>query len=369
MAEDSRGTRMGCLFTGVIVIFGLAALILFVKMLKADGVKRWPSVAGLVTRAEKQGWWDEKVGRRFYLTYQYEVNDKTYTSSALHLEEASLKRLSALRPKVKAGDSVQVWYNPEKPEQAVLNTELPRDPFGLMLVVGGFVFMAVTMVVKERRWDRVVEQVSQALPKEYRGERPLPESDIVQDSGAVLRLQTGLSVFWRIGMPFAITSFVGMFVMMVTQEEINPGWTMAAYLGFNASFWALGLIVGFLFSAGCSTTLEVNAKTQTVTETATRFFRKQILTYRFSDISQVSLSRDGWSETNTQKGWKLALQAQNQHVEAKGLQRLIPQEALRYTPLFVSVRGRDTQPADQAYLEVIRKRLEFLIFGKGTSGA
>jgi hypothetical protein len=87
--------------------------------------KSWPSVPGTITRSEVKVW--KSDGNTHYepdIAYSYSVEGKKYSSSKITVGDGALdnnvskaKRLQAEYP---AGKEVDVYYDPDLPESAVL---------------------------------------------------------------------------------------------------------------------------------------------------------------------------------------------------------------------------------------------------------
>ncbi|MDX9930873.1 MAG: DUF3592 domain-containing protein [Bacteroidales bacterium] len=89
--------------------------------------KSWPSVPGTITKSEVQVF--KRDGNTHYqpdIAYSYSVEGKKYSSSKITVGDGALdnnvskaKRLQAEYP---AGKEVDVYYDPDLPESAVLQT-------------------------------------------------------------------------------------------------------------------------------------------------------------------------------------------------------------------------------------------------------
>ncbi|WP_300461115.1 DUF3592 domain-containing protein [Desulfobacula sp.] len=346
MNKNDPPRKLTRLFMGIGLIFGIIVVSIFFQTLTLWKISQtWPVTTGIVTRTASKGWWDEERERRYYLEYEYTVGEKTYTNVQFHFKERSIKKYKYLIRKYKKGDPIPVWVNPESPDQAVINTAYPRDGFALLVVLTGFLMMMGTMILKETRWQRQTQALTAALPKDYQGDQPLPASGILTDSGGVVRLNTGMSIFWSFGIPFVCFSFLSLLFMMIFLNELNPGWSLLDYSSIMAGSWGASLVGGFLIKIGFRKTLEINADQKMITETSATFFKQTSRKYAFSDIQELLLERETWRKTNTLKNWILYLHTQSRQ------------------SIFVSFRHRDIQPSDEAYLGCVKQRLETLIFG------
>lgn len=346
MTTDESPKKFSPLFIGVFLIFGTITLLIGFQTFKLWQIRQnWSSVTGTVVKTEPRGWWDDQEEWRYYLKYEYAVQGKTYTGTRLHLKEKSLKRFTYLIRHFKKGDPITVWYQPDDPAQAVINTEYLRDSFALIMVFAGFLFMAGTMILKEKQWQRLTDRMTALVPDNYKGNQPLPESNILTDRNGVLQLNTGMSVFWSRGVPFLFLAFIALFIMMLSTSEINPGWTLSHYLTMVGASWGAGLAAGFLVKALHRKKLEINASQKMIREISFVFFKRDTSEFKFSDMMELKLHRDQWHITNTLRNWILYLHTRSRQ------------------SIFVCFRHRDIQPAHKKYLETIKTRIEFLVFG------
>lgn len=131
---------MGVLFTlvggGLIVWQALA-------MERAAASRRWPRASGKVLRVSMDEREDtETLGGHLYLVKvicQYRVGDSEYTCDRLRFGIASwdqrwVARLSRALKKYSAGDRVEIAFNPQKPEESVL------EPGFAPTLLTGFLF-------------------------------------------------------------------------------------------------------------------------------------------------------------------------------------------------------------------------------------
>jgi hypothetical protein len=346
MNKNDPPKKLTRLFMVVGVIFGIVVVSILFQTLTLWKISHtWTETTGVVTRTASKGWWDEEKERRYYLEYQYTVGEKTYTNVRFHFKERTIKKYKHLIRDFKKRDPITVWVNPESPDQAVINTAYLRDGFALLVVLTGFLMMIGTMILKENRWQRQTQMLTAALPNDYQGTQALPASGILTDSGGIVRLNTGMSIFWSFGIPFVCFSFLSLLFMMIFLNELNPGWSLLDYSSVIAGSWGASLVVGFFVKTGFRKTLEINADQKMITETSATFFKQTTRVYAFSDIQELKLERETWRTANTLQNWILYLHTRSRQ------------------SIFVSFRHRDIQPSDETYLGCIKQRLETIIFG------
>lgn len=343
--SDQPYTRL----SGVFKVFGvLMALIListFYHTFRLWQVRQtWKMVKGQVVRKTDRGWWDEERQKRYYVAYAYEVDGKRHTATRFHLKEDSLKGYGDLRSLYREGDPIFVYYNPEHPEASVLSVAYLRNGFVFITLVIGFLVLAGTHILKETRWQRQTDTLLAGVPRDDNGRHPLPPSPILTDSGLVLRLDTGLSGFWTLGIPFLGMSMLGVALMVVFLPEINPGWSLKPYAAFVLITWGAGLLVaGFMkrFKHG----LEVDGEKREIRETNETPFGGGGTPYGFSQVQELRLYREKWRHDNPLRNWILYIQLKSR--------KSLP----------ISLRHRDLQPGQPRYLDLVKKRIEYLVSG------
>ena len=141
----------------LLLLFGLLwlggfAFIHFRAVAKANASETWPTAMGKVVRSEviveedKDGegttWYNPVVA------YSYNVAGETIECSRIrfaNMRRGSRKKAEEILARYGAGDSVTVRYNPEKANEAVLESRKP-GPLYLILALGGLVFIAAGLM-------------------------------------------------------------------------------------------------------------------------------------------------------------------------------------------------------------------------------
>lgn len=136
---------------------GLASLIggLVLKRLLSKS-KSWPKTVGKIVEASIEPGWTQAGGSRLYVVrpkvvYKYMVGNTVYTSSQLALIESNTANEQEARSKASkysAGQLVDVYYNPKKPDFAVLTVGDPTQGkfpwamiiIGIIAVVGAIIW-------------------------------------------------------------------------------------------------------------------------------------------------------------------------------------------------------------------------------------
>ena len=117
-------------------------LLIFAAMLsmsiKAKGTPQWPTVTGRMVVSEA-----EQKGTRFYpkLDYVYEVNGTTLHGDKLALgpaeSEKERTKMEAMLAKYPANAEVKVFYNAQRPAEAILEPRLALEGMNTCSMVGG----------------------------------------------------------------------------------------------------------------------------------------------------------------------------------------------------------------------------------------
>ncbi|HEY5722622.1 MAG TPA: DUF3592 domain-containing protein [Allosphingosinicella sp.] len=143
----------------LLALFGLLwlvgfAFIHFRAVAKANASETWPTAMGKVTRAEvlveedsdRDGgsttWYNPVVA------YSYAVAGETIEGSRIrfaNMRRGSRNKAEEVLARYRVGDSVTVRYNPEKPKEAVLESQRP-GPLYLVMALAGLLFIAFGLV-------------------------------------------------------------------------------------------------------------------------------------------------------------------------------------------------------------------------------
>jgi hypothetical protein len=130
------------LLTGVAGALLLCSLYLH---LLARDVKSWPTTVGTLDSkgVVKYGAGSNGAARgsdnnyAVYVRYTYQIGDGTFHGTNVRIWDMTFNYRSAAESYLKdrnPGDPVQVFYNPEKPDQSYLNSAYPLAPVCFMLL-------------------------------------------------------------------------------------------------------------------------------------------------------------------------------------------------------------------------------------------
>ena len=140
----------------LIMLFGLLWLAGFIfihfrAVSKARASETWPTAMGKLTRSEVLVEEDrdrDGSSRTWYnpvVAYSYSVAGQAIEGSRIrfaNMRRGSRKGAEEVLARYRLGDSVTVRYNPEKPNESVLESRKP-GPVYLILALGGLVFVIV----------------------------------------------------------------------------------------------------------------------------------------------------------------------------------------------------------------------------------
>jgi hypothetical protein len=150
--NNTCGLTFGLIFLGV----GLFALIRsFIAFRTSKASRDWPSVKGqvVVATVERKVDHDEDGSTTKYsprVIYNYSVSGQQLTSDRV-VVGARLWHTSRARAEAKlayqTGQRVTVYYNPDKPAQAVLETGATRGAWGLLAIGVVFTIAGIFIVV------------------------------------------------------------------------------------------------------------------------------------------------------------------------------------------------------------------------------
>jgi len=343
--EQEADNRVGGIFRifGTICLFTIIALTLnIIGMAKVQN--NWILVTGEVLERSSDGWWDEDQQLRYYMVYTYNANSVQYTSTQFHVQQRNIKHFTYLLDGYKTGDSIPVWYNPKKPEEAVINASVLKTPFIILVGFIGFALLSAAMIYKESKWENQVQTFDELATNTYTGHTPLPASDILSDQNDILRLKTGTSIFWGFGIPFVMLSYVGIAFMMFTLPELDSTMSIFDYTKILFGIWVIAGILSFVILKRLSSKIVINRATQLLTFTNRRFFSTSVLTYQFDELDAISLEQEHWDHRNSLKEWSMYL-------------RPLTQQPV----IFIRYAWKDLQPSSKIYLEILKKRIEALI--------
>jgi len=146
-----------------VIFFGLGALFLFLTLRarqKAKTSQGWPTAQGTVLSVDIQehSSYDEddhhtSVSYEPVVQYQYSVSGRQYTNKKIAFGATSFDRSTAQKKagQYAAGMAVSVHYNPNKPEESVLETSVGGSTVfmvvGILFAVIGLMGCCVSMIL------------------------------------------------------------------------------------------------------------------------------------------------------------------------------------------------------------------------------
>jgi hypothetical protein len=129
------------LFTLILVPFGIR---------KSKGIQHWPSTPGAITESTIMETFGH-AGRieEPKLSYTYILNGREYVGHTIAITEVDSSSRQAAQDKIApypVGRQFEVFYNPEKPEDAVLEKQSSPVVFVMFGIVGA-VFITVGILI------------------------------------------------------------------------------------------------------------------------------------------------------------------------------------------------------------------------------
>ncbi len=138
------------------LLFGGVGLMLLIIRNKdhrqAEESKNWPVAIGTITKSEL-GWADD--GRTSYfpiVEYSYAVGDQHFEGKRIFFGPVLYHRFSQpveeLIAHFEPGEEVKVYYNPQKPKEAVLQSRVAKAKLGLavpiiLIGIGVLILLAI----------------------------------------------------------------------------------------------------------------------------------------------------------------------------------------------------------------------------------
>jgi hypothetical protein len=137
---------------GIVWMAGFAFLH-FRAVGKAKASETWPTTIGKIVssevRVEESRDDDGATWYNPVVAYSYSAAGRTIEGSRIrfaNMRRGSQRKAEQVLASYQAGGPVTVRYNPEKPDEAVLETQKP-GPLYLVLALGGLVFVAVGLIL------------------------------------------------------------------------------------------------------------------------------------------------------------------------------------------------------------------------------
>jgi hypothetical protein len=134
------------LFAGIVIgLYGIY------KIYKGYESQNWPTTEGRITDSRLAGA-KRILGRRAYIKYEYFVDGKHYVSPQISYTFIIGNYSSSIETlrKYPKGKAVIVYYNPDSPRDAVLETEISGRISWLFILSG----LAIIAGLRALRWQR-----------------------------------------------------------------------------------------------------------------------------------------------------------------------------------------------------------------------
>jgi hypothetical protein len=138
-----------CLLAGGII----QVLCFFVLLYFSRKSKQWPTTMGQILSSKisslGSNYEDMNKSYKAVIRYQYQVQDEIHVSDRLHYGDWIATDFSSYAKKVvtryKEGCECIVHYDPQKPQDSVLETTLGLSTY--LLLVGGILFILIDIVL------------------------------------------------------------------------------------------------------------------------------------------------------------------------------------------------------------------------------
>ncbi|MEJ2157426.1 MAG: DUF3592 domain-containing protein [Desulfobacteraceae bacterium] len=151
----------------------------------------WPVTDGVITRSElKRGLMREGALKfQLHLAYQYRVDGQTYSGKRICFGDPSGRRedINALLSTYPKGRKIQVYYFPNNPKVATLETDVSWK--GSKFLIGGLLMIGIGLTGIRQRWSLQTDY----LFKEQDPDQHVPKWKIVAGSVGLLAC---LGLFW-----------------------------------------------------------------------------------------------------------------------------------------------------------------------------
>lgn len=144
---------LGLIITGILII-----LYHFAVRRQKEKMRQWTACSGILHKVEKTGLGVKVIGtgdyRRYILSvqYRYTVNGKDYTGTRINFgsDITVAAEVNEFCDAHKEGQTVNIYYNPEKPQESVLLQQRPGNKpnrelyFGFILIGLGLLMAYLT---------------------------------------------------------------------------------------------------------------------------------------------------------------------------------------------------------------------------------
>ena len=161
--NERKGAKMDLFNTTTLIIlisivFGASFVWSGFRIIKKNKTAAsWPTVAGTIISAELESYidydddGDATTMYRPLIIYQYEVEGERYTNNRVKVQKfaaTSMQRVSRKKlEKYPVGGAVDVHYNPDNPQDALL--EISKSKVNLPLIIG-IIFFVVALYTANR---------------------------------------------------------------------------------------------------------------------------------------------------------------------------------------------------------------------------
>jgi len=141
-------------------------------MRELQRASRWPSAQGRITRSKtrtvktKQADGSRSVGNLPDIEYVFSVEGVEHRGKRIGIGEIApdSPEVQAALERYQVGRTGPVYYNPDKPEEAVLERDAPASPTTMYAIAGGVMVVGLAVVVAFTRIGEIVSWLEPHFP-------------------------------------------------------------------------------------------------------------------------------------------------------------------------------------------------------------
>jgi hypothetical protein len=154
MSNESPIVRFGSWMGAIIMLISapVSGYFLFQIFLKAKASQDWPSVPGVITRAEVAG--DETGRYRADVSYTYSVGGRNLVGTRIRASDGEYNvrdgAVQAIQGLAK-GQQINVYYDPSNPTYCLIQPGAGFQEYALLVVPAVMLGIALTLIYRLRK--------------------------------------------------------------------------------------------------------------------------------------------------------------------------------------------------------------------------
>jgi uncharacterized protein DUF3592 len=235
-------------------ITGIAAGVVVVAIARQlDARRRFLTADGTVRSSDVKTSRGGKGGTQYapQVRYRYRVGEKEYDSERYTFDSSTSsgageysRRIVAAHP---PGRAIRVYYDPDRPEVAILDLDVPTGLWFWLLFLQPFLTIGVGMAWALATWFPQQRRLNRFLASPPSFPWTIPSWGVMQSSDGALRVEYRPSKAACIGGAWFLSTFLSMFAVgfLLGGFSNPPGWSVAAAFGgcavvaiVGGSYWA-----------------------------------------------------------------------------------------------------------------------------------